>query len=430
MPSRRFWVVVHRWAGLTMALFLIVAGTTGILLPWQESLTLASRPNLSAVAPPVVGAKPLDGVTLAERVGRQTGALVSFVPLDIPRDHVVRVAVQARAGRPALGYDTIWADPYSGAVRLRFRYAVLADGAQNIVPFLYQVHYSLALGAWGIWAFGIAALIWTLDCFVGFYLTLPMRRKAPLHPRPASHWLARWRPAWTIRRGARGHKLNVDLHRAGGLWLWPVLFVFAWSGVGFNLPSVHRPVMAALGAAPDFAPATLSPPLDAPPIGMRAARDIGRTLMAREGVRYGFVVEHEGYLMYRPTWGLYAYIVRSNLDPSHEDSQTRIWFDGRTGRPVRLQSPATDQRTDTVMGWFYMLHMARVFGVPYKVFVSLLGAAVVTLSVTGIAIWMKKRAARLLGTRGMSRRRNWTGDHQPALRPDKDGRSPPTLVRG
>ena len=314
--TRQTWVMLHRWAGLTIALFLVVAGATGALLPWEEALTLASRPSLSGAAPPAPNAVPLDGVALSERVARQTGSQVSFVPLDVPQDSVVRVSVQARAGKPALGYDTVWADPYTGLVRLRFRYAVLADGTQNIVPFLYRVHYSLALGPWGETAFGTAALIWTIDCFVGFYLTLPIRRRgvAAIGP-PRQNWWSRWRPAWNIRKGARGHKLNFDLHRAGGLWLWPLLFVFAWSGVGFSLPSVNRPVMAALGASKDFAPPALARPLDDPPIDMRSARRIGRDLITREGATRGFAVEREGYLFYRPSWGLYGYRARTPADP-------------------------------------------------------------------------------------------------------------------
>lgn len=361
---------------------------------------MASRPSMSRAAPPVQGAVPLDGVTLAERVARQTGAQVAFVPLDIPPEHAVRVAVQARAGQPPLGYDTVWADPYTGQVRLRFRYAVLADGAQNIIPFLYQVHYSLALGAWGIWAFGIAALIWTLDCFVGFYLTLPMRRKAVPAGRPAGpSWWVRWKPAWVIRKGARGHKLNFDLHRASGLWVWPLLLVFAWSSVGFCLPSVHRPIMSALGASRDFEPPVLAKPLDNPPIDMRSAQRIGSTLMAHEGRRRGFTVEREGYLFYRPFWGLYGYSARTTADPADHDPMTRVWFDASNGHLFYFQGPVGENATDATMRWFYMLHMAQVFGLPYRIFVSLLGVAVVALSVTGIAIWMKKRSARLLGNR-------------------------------
>jgi uncharacterized iron-regulated membrane protein len=40
------------------------------------------------------------------------------------------------------------------------------------------------------------------------------------------------------------------------------------------------------------------------------------------------------------------------------------------------------------------LHMAMVFGLPYKTFVSALGLVVAMLSMTGVYIWWKKRAAR------------------------------------
>jgi uncharacterized iron-regulated membrane protein len=405
LPStaRQSWVIVHRWAGLTMALFLIVAGATGVLLPWQESLTLASRPGLSRAAPPAPGARPLDGVTLAERAARQTGGRVDFVPLNVSADHVAIIRVAARTGQPPLGYDTVWVDPFSGAIRLKFRYAVLADGWQNIVPFLYQVHYSLALGAWGIWAFGIAALIWTLDCFVGFYLTLPVRRgRAAATSHAQQSWWSRWRPVWLIRKGARGHKFHVDLHRAGGLWLWPLLLVFAWSGVGFNLPAVHRPVMAAFGASTDFDPPALARPLDTPPLDMRAAQRIGRELIVIEGKRRGFAVEREGYVVYRPAWGLYGYIARTTLDRSHDDAGTLLWFNATNGRLVRFEQPLGATAADATSRWFTLLHMARVFGLPYRIFVSLLGLAVVVLSVTGILIWMKKRSARLLSKRRAS----------------------------
>lgn len=46
------------------------------------------------------------------------------------------------------------------------------------------------------------------------------------------------------RRGKTSvYKLNFDLYRAGGLWLWVMLFVLAWSSVAFNLKVVYYPVM-------------------------------------------------------------------------------------------------------------------------------------------------------------------------------------------
>lgn len=398
--TRQFWVMAHRWAGLTIALFLIVAGATGALLPWTEALTFAGWPALSAVGPPSSDARPLDPVTLAERVERQTGAAVAFLPLEVPADHVASFILAARPGQPEPDRDIAWADPYSGAVRLTYRNGRLADGPQNVMPFLYEVHRTLALGAWGTWALGIAALVWTVDCFVGFYLTLPVRCKGIAAIGQAStSWWKRWRPAWTLRKGAGVHKRNIDLHRAGGLWLWPLLLVFAWSAVGFNLPSVHRPVMRALGRQDYFEGASLPKPIETPVIDRRKAVAVGRELMTAEGARRGFRTERAGYLSYDAGTGLYAYSARTSLDWSSKDASTTLWFGGADGRLAQFSPPLGVSGADQTMSWFTMLHMARVFGLPYRIFVSALGLAVVGMSVTGVLIWMRKRSARLLGNR-------------------------------
>jgi hypothetical protein len=56
------------------------------------------------------------------------------------------------------------------------------------MPFVYDLHMYLALGGTGAWVLGV--VIWTLDCFVGFYLTLPVAI--------AQFW-RRWRPSWLIK---------------------------------------------------------------------------------------------------------------------------------------------------------------------------------------------------------------------------------------
>lgn len=57
---------------------------------------------------------------------------------------------------------------------------------------------------WGLWLLGIIAIIWTLDSFVGFYLTLPLRRRAraaaaAAGSEPARSFWQRWKPAWKLR---------------------------------------------------------------------------------------------------------------------------------------------------------------------------------------------------------------------------------------
>ena len=84
-----------------------------------------------------------------------------------------------------------------------------------------------------------------------------------------------------------------------------------------------------------------------------------------------------------------------------EDGQACVEFDAETGAvPPEAPPSASHQQTmptrlaDTITGWIQMLHMARVFGLPMKIFVCVMGLVITLLSVTGVYIWWKKRKAR------------------------------------
>jgi uncharacterized iron-regulated membrane protein len=245
LPGRPFWVIVHRWAGLTLALFLAVAGLTGSLLPWFDELDAATAPAMQNAAPPRPGQAPLDPLAVrAALLARHPAARVDFVyppartaaPTgSMPRGSTRRPDWSAPTGPIGTMSSSI---PGRGGTGHR-RYGAIRQGVKNLMPFLYQLH-SLALGPWGLFAMGLAALVWTLDCFVGFYLTLPPGALGKGVP-------AALAACWKLRYPSTGYKLTFDLHRAGGLWLWPILLVFALSSVSFNLPQVYRPALTLLG---------------------------------------------------------------------------------------------------------------------------------------------------------------------------------------
>lgn len=397
--GRQFWVMAHRWAGLTMAFFLALAGLTGVILPFEDDLEWLTGLPLSAAAPTPQHPDRLAPGDLAARIETQTGGLVVYLPLNVKPGRVVQALVAARPGQPPLGYDQVWADPYTGQVKLERTWGRLAPGQHNLVPFLYRLHYSIALGRWGQVAFGIAALVWTIDCFVGFYLTLPVTKRAPQgRPAAARAWFKQWRSAWAVRWRAGGYKLNFDLHRAGGLWLWPLLLVFAWSSVGLNLPTVFDPAMAAVGAAPDFEPpAAASPASPSPNLAQGLA--MGRGLMAAQAKARGFSIFAEDSISDLPASGLFIYRVRSSLDARDDAGRTGVWFDPRNGRLVHFDNPTGPGAGEAARNILFALHTASVGGLAYRIFVSVIGAVVVCSSVTGVVIWTKKRSARLLGRR-------------------------------
>jgi uncharacterized iron-regulated membrane protein len=248
----------------------------------------------------------------------------------------------------------------------------------------------LALGAAGVLVLGVVSLLWMLDCFVGAWLTLPARRKSG---RP---WLARWWPAWHLRWTGGPYRFGFDLHRAGGLWTWAMLFVLAWSSVAFNLPELHRPALRAFFThQPDEGELpTLASPRPQPRLGWQEAREVGRRLTAEQGARLGFTVLGETALSYDPARGSFRYTVRSSLDLAERRGETRVVFDGDTGVLLLWWLPTGQATGDTLQTWISALHTAALWGVPMQVFVCAMGGVVVMLSVTGIIIWARKRKAR------------------------------------
>ena len=403
-PIRHVWVLAHRWIGLVIAGFLIVAGATGALLAWHHELSAALAPELYHIAPPRIGAKPIDAAMLRDRAAATVrDGTITFLPLNSRPGEALFLYANGSA-KPDLAVD-----PYTGRVLAHWDSASLSAGRLTVMPFLYKLHYSLALGTVGTWAFGIVALLWTLDTFVGAYLTFPARHARGVPARSPHGWLARWRRAWSVRRGRNVYKLNMDLHRAGGLWLWAMLFVFAWSSVGFNLSQVHTPVMRAIFAFRDVAELPALPaPKPTPGLKWPAALDRGRTLMAGELEARGLTSRFESYLAHDASTGTFRYAVSSSADRADKPfGATTIIFDADTGARRDFYSPLDDRTGDTVTRWLYDLHLAAIWGRPYDVFVTLLGLAVVMLSGTGVLIWAKKRAARVAAKR--KRRRVSTG---------------------
>jgi uncharacterized iron-regulated membrane protein len=76
-------VVVHRWVGLVLAGFLVLAGLTGALLVWVEELDAAVSPTLFQVPASDASARPLDPLVLRDAVqAAHPEAYVAMVPLE------------------------------------------------------------------------------------------------------------------------------------------------------------------------------------------------------------------------------------------------------------------------------------------------------------------------------------------------------------
>jgi uncharacterized iron-regulated membrane protein len=239
---------------------------------------------------------------------------------------------------------------------------------------LYQLHIDLMLGDWMVWLLGVVALLWIGDHIISAILSFPK----------ASAWAASFR----IHRGARGHKLVFDLHRAAGLWLFPVTLMLAVSGVFFNLNKEFRATVDAvspLSLRYDQTAPALPEPQFSPALSIDEAIAVARAAAG------GAEVDAVNIL---PAKGLYW--VRL-FDPRDLADYGQRWIYVSMDEPVVLSDTHQAQGAagDVFLAWQYPLHSGRVFGWTGRLIVFASGLAVCALCVTGVMIWAKKRAARL-----------------------------------
>jgi uncharacterized iron-regulated membrane protein len=188
---------LHRWAGLLTAAFLFFSGVTGAIISWDHELYELLNSRLNDVS--------------TEGPARPSVELAKLIEERDPRARVIHLFMTPEQGKslwffvlpridPATGkrfeidYNQVFLDPNTGEeLGRRYWGAAWPVTRENLVSFLYKLHYTMHIpefwgsDRWGMRILGVIAIVWTIDCFVGFYLTLPARRRArAARARPAA----------------------------------------------------------------------------------------------------------------------------------------------------------------------------------------------------------------------------------------------------
>ena len=405
LRPRAAFTFLHRYVGLAIAGFLIIASATGIPLAFNAELEALLSPELFRVAKQ--GRQTLTPDELIARVHRALPQLVVTGLNYRPGEHdSVRAYVEPRtdpaSGRPhELGFDELFIDPYDGKVLGWREWGALRLDRAHVMPFLYKLHYTLHIpGQAGVILLGIAALMWMFDCFVGFYLTLPAGRArsrpaGTAQRRSGKTWWQRWKPAWLIKRKAGFVRINLDIHRAAGLWFWIVTFVLAMTSVSLNLSGeVARPfvgLFSELTPDPRESLSSRPEPTGAPRLTYADAVAAAHAALPRANANSVLA-----YLSYLPDKR--AYWVAMN--PADKDSSlfqfeyANVYVDAETGAVRAIKTYAGGRRGDKFLDWQLPLHTGQIFGLPGRILICISGFVVIALSVTGVVVWWKKRGAR------------------------------------
>lgn len=401
--------VVHRWAGLITAAFLVFSGLTGAVISWDHELDEWLNPQLNDAR---AEGPPRDALALAREIeARHPRAEVTYVPLAVEPGHSFAFGVSPRVDAAAqrlheIGFNQVFVDPASGQELGRREWgAVWPITRETFVSFLYKLHYSLhfpeiaGTDQWGMWLLGVIAMVWTLDCFVGFVLTLPARRRAAAaddEAPAARNWWQRWAPAWKLRTRAGAYKLNVDLHRAFSLWTWGLLFIIAFTAFSLNL---YREVFfPAMSLVSDVTPSPFEQRTPTAPhqpvvakVGFAQVLDSARAEARARGW-----AEPAGGAFHSREYGVYGV----DFFRPEDDHGTggvghkRLYLDSQDARVIGERLPWTGTAADLFVQAQFPLHSGRILGLPGRILISVMGLVVAMLAITGVYIWWKKRAAR------------------------------------
>lgn len=380
---------LHRWAGLGMAAFLTLAGLSGSIIAFQYDLDAWLNPALYRARD---AGPALSPDALATRLAAQLPeAEIRFLVFHVPPGQSVPAFIHPRTdpatGKPfPFAYDQVFLDPASGRILGQRQWGACCFAAPRLIPFLYRFHYTLAGGYAGQVFMGAVAILWALDCFVGLTLTFPRGRP----------FLAKWRIAWTIKRGASAHRLTLDLHRAGALWLWLLLLLMAISGVALALEKpVFRPVLSLITR---ISPSPLEEARARPaprPDRTRIGFDRAVAIAAAEGARQRWEAP-PGAIHDVTQAGVYAvYFFDSPSDHGRGWGRPVVYIDDSTGAILHADVLGKGTTGDTILRLQFPLHSGQIAGLPGRIAVSVLGLVVAMLSVTGVLIWARKQRARV-----------------------------------
>lgn len=388
---------LHRWVGLALAGFLFVSGLTGALIAWNDELDDLLNPHLKRAS----GQPQFTAAELAQKVERDDPRLrITYLLMQPKAGETVSMFLQPRIDpasgrRYGLDFDQVFVDPANGEIKgRRSRNAAWPISRETLVTFLYRLHHSLhipsvgGLERLGRWVTGTVALIWAVDCIIGFLLTLPTGGAG------WREFLVRLRRSWLVRTGS-GYRMNFDLHRATGAWIWPLLLCTAFTGFSVNLyREVFYPALATFSQVTPT-PAELRQ-ASSTPIEPRLSFGEIAGLASREAARRGWMPP-VGAMVYSPQIGVYQvrYFSAGDERGAPGLGAIRLFYDAMTGDLLGERLPGQGTAADLFVQAQYPVHSGRILGLPGRILISALGLLTAILSASGVAIWLLKRRSQI-----------------------------------
>ncbi|HLG99130.1 MAG TPA: PepSY-associated TM helix domain-containing protein [Bryobacteraceae bacterium] len=360
LAIRRLNFVIHLWAGILLAVYLVVIGATGSILVLRseiESLCgLKQWQNIHA-NPPYA----------------DIATVVANLQEKYPRSHIVSVMT------PSAGQSTFVAvlqsrrqfrvacDPRTGAILGEF------SRKPNWLDFVRELHETLLIRRNGRVLNGVGAAFLLLLNATGLVIWWPGIRT--------------WRRALVVdlKRGWR--RINFDLHSAAGFWTLAIVSFWAVTGIYFAWPRQTFLFVNSFSPVISARPPAIIVPLD-------------DTTQAPQALDLHRIIDHARQVDPDTTLGgvLFPYGRRAPLgvlmhrreSPGREYDDT-VYFNPHTGDYISTWRYGVNV---TLGDWFIWLqvplHFGTYWGLGVKLIWAAAGLAIPLLTITGLLMYWNR----------------------------------------
>jgi uncharacterized iron-regulated membrane protein len=366
---------VHLWAGLVLMIPLILIGISGSVIVLMQSLPELTAPKATARGT----VQPIARVIAAAQVAApDVGEVAAVVLPQGPYDPMQVQFGPPPGTRPANGNlntgKTLFIDPVS----LKILGNTERRRAGAFMRAMTTLHIALmAPGYFGLQTVGWMGVAMVLFGLSGLVLWWPRK--------------GQWRLAFGVKKGARGFRLNRDLHGAFGFWSLSVFMILSLSGVDLAFPVTFQELV---GAILPLDTTVADAKVDQAAVASLSNPD---ALTPDDAAKLALATVPNARLLtiQLPPGGGGIYMVTMNPLPYGNGAPQISAFIGPGADVSSVVDPRTYSLGKRILVWLRVLHYGYGFGQLWTVVVFLSGFLPLLFGITGFRMWQLKRVQRV-----------------------------------
>jgi uncharacterized iron-regulated membrane protein len=354
---RRFWLQIHLWLGIGLAVLLVPVSLSGAALVWHDHLDALISPGRYAVTagqslPP---SQLMQRAAAALEPGFQPMAVRMPEGAGWPATVTAREPRRGEGGRPRL--LTVYLDPPTGRV------LDVNEFRNSLIGFLHRFHENLTFPEYsGRAIVGWSGVAMQILSHTGIYLWWP-------------------RNAGFLRglRWTRGPTLSLNLHHLFGFWISVPLAVVSATGIYLGFPQQGRDLLTSVAPmTPPQRGGFAAPLMQRPELGIDRAAEIAA----------GALPGSQLAAVFMPTQQSGAW--RVQLREGQSERVSTVMVEDRSGNARRVEPLSGDR----IGQWIRWIHEGSHSGAIWQVLVFVCGVLPALFTVTGVLIWLRSRNAK------------------------------------